>query len=490
MRGIGWLFLLFASLPCAAGDYVVLSSVSKSAYDRAAQALARHHEGAPIVPFDPADPEAVLPRLRELAPRYVAIVVHPEEIDVNSVRRILVMATKVDDDPFVDFEFAYVTGASHEEALKFVENIVRASKLQTPLRVGHSPVYGGKTPCQARDTELALGPLRFPERLVAFSPPDGKEGRDQKFVDANLKTLAGCGAILMGGHGMPWEVCSGARAEDVARVDLFPAVVFNYACHTGVTLRWLDEKFEKGDRVARFAEIEAKKSFALSMIGAGATGYVAYVNPRPAGPEMSTDFHRLLAGATLGETRRRDYDKIVLGYVGFGEKGIVPPVLKDGGRKPQRELDIVRDMMLDAATGGIAYGDPAFRPFPATPAALPQSVEAQKDGADLRVTFRVRADFVFVWCIDPFAQSAGDRRMLMKVCDRVEIPEGFEPDTVTVEAATFGETALETLPVMHALESDSGKRFLHIKLNWPQGARVSGDVEVRVRIAGKTAAGK
>ncbi|MBI2921435.1 MAG: hypothetical protein HYY18_10170 [Planctomycetes bacterium] len=486
MRAIGLLFLFVAAVPCAAGDYVVLSSVSKSAYDRAAQALAKYHEGAPIVPFDPADPEAVLPRLRELKPRYVAIVVHPDEIDVNSVRRILVMASRVDDDPFVDFEFAYVTGAGPEDALKFVENIARASKLQAPRRIGRSPVYGGNMKCSASDTELALGPLRFPERLVAFAAPDGKDGRDQKFIDANLKSLSGCGAILMGGHGMPWEICSGARAEDVAKVDLFPAVVFNYACHTGVSLRWLDEKFEKGDFVSRFAEIEAKKSFALSVVRAGATGYVAYVNPRPAGPELDIDFHRLLAGATLGETRRRDYDKIVLGYAGFGEKAIVPPVVKDGGRKPQKDLDVVRDMMLDAATGGIAYGDPAFRPFPVTPAALPQQVEAKEDGADLRVTFKVGAPFVFEWCMDPFAKAAESRTMLMKVCDRVELPEGFEPGAITVEAATCGKEKLENLPVVSALETDSGKRFLHVKVNWAYREGISGDVEVRLRISGKT----
>ncbi|NUN49839.1 MAG: hypothetical protein HUU15_13515 [Candidatus Brocadiae bacterium] len=486
MRTLGLLFLALAALPCAAGENVVLSSVNGSEFEEAARALAKHRDNAPIVPFDPADPEAVLPRLRELNPRSVAIVLRPEEIDVNSVRRILVMASKVDDDPFVDFEFAYVTGATAGDARTFVENIIRASKAQTPRRIGTAPVHGGKTPCLARDSEFVLGPLRFPERVVAFSAPDGAEGRDQTFIDANLRSLAGCGTIYMGGHGMPWEVSTGARAEDIARINLFPAVVFNYACHTGVAVRWLEETFDNGDFVARFAEIDPAKSFALSVIRSGATGYVAYVNPRPAGPELSIDFHRLLAGATLGETRRRDYDKIVLGYVGFGEKGIVPPVVKDGGRKPRKDLDVVRDMMLDAATGGIAYGDPAFRPYPATPAALPQSVRSSRDGADLRVTFRVSANFVFTWCSDPFAQAADGRGMLMKVCDRVELPQGFEPGDLTVEAASFGKDALETLPVVSAVESDAGKRFLHLKVNWAYRKGLSGDVEVRVRVKGKT----
>jgi len=43
-------------------------------------------------------------------PRFVVFVLPPEKIDVDLAHQILEMATRVDDDPFVDFEYGFVTG--------------------------------------------------------------------------------------------------------------------------------------------------------------------------------------------------------------------------------------------------------------------------------------------------------------------------------------------------------------------------------------------
>ena len=476
--------VLLLALPAAAGDYVVLSGVDeKDPYYPAATAIARFHKGADIVRFDPEHPETVLARLRELKATQVAIVVRPEQIDINSVRRFLKTAAQVDEDPLVDFDFGYITGATAEEAVRFVENIVRASKQERPRRVGQAKVQGGKSPCSASDGEYAAGSLKFPSRVLVFNPPDGEQGRDQKFIDGNLASLAGCGAIMMGGHGMPWEIGSGPRAEDIAKVNLFPAVVYNYACHTGVALRWHDWKYDKGEYVDHLATIGAEKSFALSVIHAGATGYVAYVNPRPAGPELSIDFEKMLAGATLGESRRQDYAKVVLGYLGFHEKAIAAGDVEEGHRKAAKDVDPVRDMMLDDATGGILYGDPAMRPFAPAANVLPQTVEAKREGAAIHVTFRVAAMGAGVWCWDPFVK--GEKTMAMKVCDRIELPAGFKVESVTVDGATRGKDTLTTRPVLFAEETDGGKRFLHVKVNFTYDEKQFGDIEVRVTVKGK-----
>lgn len=474
--------LLFLGTLAAPSDYVVLCGFGpKDPYYAAAQRIAAHHGTREILRFDPARPDSVLKKLRKLSPRYVAIVVHPDQIDVNTVRGFLKMATRVDDDPFVDFEFGYITGSTAADAARFVENIVRASKKKQPRKVGRVAVSGGRPRSWVAKSQLRLGKAAFPEFGLWCIAPDGKHGRDQEFLDEHMSELEGLGAIMMGGHGMPWEIGSGPHAEDVRKLELFPAVAFNYACHTGVTWRYPEWRFGGRNKV-EFEDLGQKVSFALSMIEAGITGYVAYVNPRPAGPELTIDYHRVLTGSTLGEARRRDYDKIVLGYLGYGESRIAPPVVGDGKGIPRKEFDTVRHMMLDAATGGILYGDPASRPFPQVPDGLPLRTEVVRKQRELRATIEVESQWVGAWCNDPLRGSKAKKGyMAQKVYDRIELPDGFEPKSVTVASAERGGQELEVYEPLWAIEEDRGKRYAHVKVNFERGG--TGAIEIEVVLA-------
>jgi len=471
------LALLAWASPAFADGYVVLRGVGeKDAYAEAGALLAQHHGTQHVLRFDPAKPNAVLPALRKIEPAFVAIVVRPEQIHVNTVRAILRMATQVDEDPFVDFAFGYITGASAEEAVQFVRNIIRASKTERPRKLGQASVWGGQGTSSAFDDVYAEGPLRLPRHSLRFRSPDGTS-RDQAFIDEHLASLNGCGAILMGGHGMPWELVHGPQGEDIGKLDLFPAVAFNFACHTGVTGRYPEREWKFGATTERFKEVEAKKSFALNMIRSGVTGYVAWVNPRPAGPEVHTDYARMLAGETLGATRRRDYDKIALGYLGYGEQGIVPPPWKAGQEHAAGTVDAVRHMMLDGATGGILYGDPALRPFPVTKGALPlrAALTRKEDVLAIRLSMPARASWLF--CADPFRKfPGGTNGMARKLYERFELPEDApEIKGVWVTSATQGGQELATLPVVWALEEDRGRRYLHVKAGFDYGRE--GDIE-------------
>jgi len=337
-------------------------------------------------------------------------------------------------------------------------------------------VTGGGYPAVARDSEYRSGDLVRPMRELRFKPKD-KHGRDQDFIDKQLPTLEGCGAIIMGGHGMPWEVVSGPRAEDIDKLNLFPSIAFNYACHTGVTLKYPEREYQSGDYISRIKEVEAKKSFALAMIRTGVVGYTAYVNPRPAGPEMSIDFARALAGETLGAIRRNDYAKITMGYLGFGEPGITVPDVVDGERKPRSEVDPVRHMMLEGATGGVLYGDPAYRAYEPTPDVLPLRTKTARTESTLHIAITMQGRYAYLWGADPFRRfDKKTRTMAMKLYDRVELPKDFEVEDVRITSAKWGGKDIETLSPVWAIEEDQGKRYLHVKANFARGG--SGDVTV------------
>ncbi len=172
------------------------------------------------------------------------------------MRRFLRFATTLDDDPFVDFAYGWITGETADEAVAFVKRIVKAHKAKWPERVVRASVGGSQGASQSIEGPYVVGPLSFPGRRLRFVAPEGGHGRDQAFIDEHLADVEGCGALLLGGHGMPSEIGSGPRAEDVGRLDLYPAVAFNYACYTGVTHVWPQRHSESGAYVYRLHEVE------------------------------------------------------------------------------------------------------------------------------------------------------------------------------------------------------------------------------------------
>jgi hypothetical protein len=91
--------------------YIVLSSVgSTDQYYQAAQAISTYRN-APIIQFNPDSLDLLLPILINVAPRYVAIVIKPTQLDINFVRKFLMMSTQLDSDPFSDFSYGFITGA-------------------------------------------------------------------------------------------------------------------------------------------------------------------------------------------------------------------------------------------------------------------------------------------------------------------------------------------------------------------------------------------
>ena len=127
----------------------------------------------------------------------------------------------------------------------------------------------------------------------------------------------------------------------------------------------------------------------------------------------------------MGAARRNDSAKIVLGYLGFGEPGITVPDLVDGTTTPVRDVDPVRHMMLEGATGGILYGDPAYQPFPAAREKLPLTTTTAWVDDELHITLRMDMSQCFLWGADPFRKfDPKARQMAMKLYDRVELKKG------------------------------------------------------------------
>ncbi|MCA8973209.1 MAG: hypothetical protein KDC98_00735, partial [Planctomycetes bacterium] len=469
-----------SSPAAAAADYVVLTAVAEGGpFDAAARHLVDHHRAA-LVRFDPADLDPVRAALTAAAPRHVALVMRPEQLDFAFARRFLQLATEIDDDPFVDFAFGYITGATAAEAVALARRGTARKPLQAKPR--HASVAGGAERSFVTERPQLLGRVRLDavQFYCAGEEAFPDTGRDRAFLAENLPKLEGRDTVTFIGHGWPREVHGGPDHGDLAGLDLDGAVALNVACYTGVTNGYFEDDYRRG--LIRRKEVPFEESFCLALLRTGVVGYTAYLCPRPAGPELDTDLAALVAdGVSLGEARRRDYDKTVLGFLGFGEDRLLCGPIADGGRI-SRSGDVVRDIMLEGATGGVLFGDPACIPFAGLRGAAPVAITIENNGSGLRLRARAAVTALYLQCSDPTAKWG--ETMAMKVHARVPIGERLIED-VTVDELKIGRD-VQPSRVLWAIEDDHGERFLQLKVNFPRGERMLGELKLAVRIAATT----
>lgn len=103
-------------------EYVVL--VQKAvrtdvSWGKVVDELVRKHQ-AEVVMYDSLISETLL-RLREIYPRYVAVVEKPENINREFVIDLNQMSRQVDGDIYVDFLWGIITGYDAESALRLIE---------------------------------------------------------------------------------------------------------------------------------------------------------------------------------------------------------------------------------------------------------------------------------------------------------------------------------------------------------------------------------
>jgi hypothetical protein len=452
-------------MPVAAQNYVVATTAKKGGdFDAAVRALAEHRN-AKVIRFDPKDLSDLQALLRKAGPTDCGIVIEPEKLDADLARRILMMACDLDDDPFPDFNYGFITGATGEEALNLVKRTIAREAKKVEPKVASLGVWGIKKSQQVRSTRgLYPGAPPRTEGRIADASHFPKEGRDKEFIRAFMPEFKEKSVVVLGGHGMPTEIVGGPNTKDLEAADFRDAVVLNIACYTAVTSAYFMDDYAKG--LMRREVIPLQDSFCLQVLRSGAVGYVAYLGPRPAGPELEWDVAALVSeGLSLGESRRRDYEKLVFGYLAQGLKGIHLPKTEDGA-KIVRTKDVVGGLMLEMGTTGVLFGDPAFRPFPQEEPFGPQSVETEEANGALRITICVPAAGLFVYCNDPTTSFDGAGASAMKLQARIKLGKR-KVKSVRVESFKIGERVSETR-CLFAVEEDQGERYLHVKVLVPR----------------------
>ena len=476
--------LAVAAPPRLEGYLVLLSPGDERQFAPAAEALAEMHGGR-VVEFDPARLDELLPPLRAAAPRFVVFVLPPEQIDIDLVHATLELATKVDEDLFVDFEYGFVTGRDGAAALRFVERMRAAWDREPGNRLGMMGTWeGAALPAAERQSAAAALGLDTTVRLILMSA--GEEARRAATQKA-LGDLGGHDLLMFFSHGYPDQMVGCFRGRDLRawNPQLGPAVLFNCACYNGAPGRW----FEPGaGGMMERPGAGAGESVALALLDSGLVGYFAGVDPWH-GPLNNKVFQYVADdGLSCGAAAKRMYDRLTLEF--GGERIRFGPTHE---RKFTGEGQENRRVQTAAM---IFYGDPAFVPRAGRASKLISHELRTSDSGRREIAIRVKPqvagapamlDFMLPqarWMDYHSVRSANVFKELgIELYYVVALPSDWaDLEALEVASATSGAVKLNAGAPQTMIEMTPEGRTLHVRV--PLGPMYGGNQVLQLATQG------
>ncbi|MBZ0154247.1 MAG: hypothetical protein K8J09_22195 [Planctomycetes bacterium] len=480
------------------GDYLVVRVAldAARASDRgylaaAAKAAVRHH--AITIDWDGDDFVALDHELQQRQPENVLFVLRPESLDVLRHRRILLLASKVDDDWFVDFAFGYLTAADGQGCERLWQHIEQRRERDAHggvwidlavASMDRSAVYSGAVP------ELAKA-AGFRGDQYYFGTGDAER---ETMVARALAATATADVLHFSGNGDPegiwlfpgernrdrdkhWPYAAARVGEDkdgaMPRLlaQRFRALTWNVpilwsgTCHSGA----VDRVFVEGDIVSTFGRTDCTTvhrlapthSLALSWLAAGAAGLIVPIAANHGlSASMEIDF-TLQHGSSLGEAIKSTWDDVLL--QAEGKLVLDFPVEGEPHRRGEEKV------MQGGGANRVLIGDPALRPFAATPSAAEQVVAVANDGGATVTVTRAAG-----WAPRGWDMYGVDRTRDWRVLVRVDLDAlglaavpGFAAE---VKAATPDGQDLPFTLQRCAIEHHAGRTWLHLQANAARAA--------------------
>ncbi len=481
--------------------YLVLCSVSDTSdnYYHAAKILSTYRN-AQIVTFNPETVEYLLPTLMSIAPRYVAVVVKPSELYINFIRRFMMLSTQLDSDPFSDFSYGYITGATGLDAVNFVNKIIYADTHNIenyPLSEGGYVATSLNLVYSGTDGYMTyLNPVSSSSIWLETS----NTGSGKNFFNANSFYMANKKILNIGHNGDPhmlwlfdggnstptppvWNYDStkienpayarvGLTSQDIGVLNLYPAVAFNGACHSGEPKKVMVEgdiaaTFGDTQGVVEFYTMSDTFSYCLNILKTGITGYFAPCGANNANDQGEDVYNAFLYHEPLGDIQKRSNDAVVMGFLGNapnlrvylkGTSTYSSDILASGTFDPYTYSGA--NSMLGGKANRIYFGDPLFNPYKYNHSDSLILTKTTLDSINtntfnINLTFKKPDGFYPVWDKFHFGHT--------RIYTPVELPAycGNISNFAVIDSS--GPYNL----VIHAIEHFDGKNILHIEVDIP-----------------------
>ncbi|MBI3099360.1 MAG: outer membrane protein assembly factor BamD [Planctomycetes bacterium] len=503
---------IFPSWNC----FVLSSRPEGDPWGDVAQSIALRFRGE-LLRFDPSELSSLRRRMAtyEPRPRYVSIVLPPQDLDVNLHRRMLVVSTQMDSDPFCDFAFGYITGETPDHALGLIESasLVKQHGIKKSM-IEASVISGSKSYVSEGCGSPLAEALGYSGEDVYWACVED-DPKVLPFVKANIGRLSGKGIVGLSGNGDPegiWLFHDDRNSDESKHwpfdpkkvgndpkgemprilasafrsLDLSKSVIWSGTCHSGVPCR----QFVEGDIVSTFGTVDRvteylippERGLCLAILHAKPSAFLAPIGPNH-GYSCNVEQYRALAtGMPLGDVMRTRYNEIVLAQGG----PLRPAIFRAGAP------EVHEDPMRGGGINRLLYGDPAFRPFArpgAESAAGPGLAPGRNAGGETvpsgqepppwnglaqtvnpifgREGFVVRCVVVDETSAIFWDMFGSDDAHPERVYTTVDLtPRLCEPEAVTATAKSpTGEVISLAPKCLWAIEAIDGKRVLHLQAN-------------------------
>jgi len=439
------------------GGYVIIATEKADNDYTQAIAIAKEiHPEADKMVFSPASLEVVKSKLKKLQPRYALLFMTPDEIDANFVWKWLKMASEIDDDPFVDFCYGFITGRNAKAAAAFMERIKDAAEGKLKLAGKMIDNLGSNMQAKASAFYQNRGSYMIPvfsERCSLETISHGRRG----FTKERLSSMYGAGIVHWGGHGYPDRVVDSLNGPFVQKLKLSPCIAFNGACYTGVTSTWFSMM---GGKLKK-QKVDDSKSFCLGILTNNVIAYLAALHADHGIPVYQEMEYMATTGASLGEIIKHTYDGVVLG---------------NGGKLPHfgtlTEGMILnwspKDIMLNGTATRVLFGDPAYVPIKAF-SSKPFDIKTSIKDGELEIVATLvnpvlKSTYTDTYHSDmSITQQFNDRALLF-----FGLPNGWDTvKKVSISDVTVNDKLIKHKLVGYAVERDGKVSMLHIQIDLP-----------------------
>jgi hypothetical protein len=452
--------------PPADGKYLVLVDPGPGdAYLPAARKLAEFHKGE-VIRFDPAKLDDAFVTLKERRPDCVAFVLPPAKIDVDLCHEILARSTHLDDDPFADFEYAFVTGRDGKAAERFVDHIKAAWDRKYGRTVTMFGSWEGALP-PAKAAPSALKALKADGEMRFVRNSDNASVRSTA-AEAGLAAARDKDLLLFFSHGYPDEMVKCFRAPDLKDWKTNGSVLVNCACYNGAPGRWFAPS-ELG--VRDMGVVKPDDSVCLAVLDSGVAAYVAGIDPWHGPLAFQMTGYLFDDGMRLGQAAKMMHDRLALAF--RPDPVAFEPTLKN----PKRFAGEGVSNRRHNGAGMIVYGDPAFAPFAANASrTITAEVDAEaKDHCRLRIRVGKQIDgppaedFMLPMSrlLDYYSVRTADalKEASPEVYRVIDLPAGVEmAPALAVKSAKCGKADVPTKAVETVIETTPHGRRLHVRV--------------------------
>jgi len=357
--------------------YVIVTDANgesgQDSYSRVVEELAKLRNPSAILNLDADGLKGLASELQTLKPDYVAFVVHPERIEDNFVGAVFAELTALDDDPYLDCAYGYITGATPQDALRLVRNTAdaQAKPNHTPKKfvaIGHTFAQNDLAPFAVQEANRYKA---YGYQTAQINPIDNSAEWNRK-AKQEIQKLNSASLVFLAGHGMGDMSCA-IPGDEYGRMRLQSAIVVNGTCHSAVT----NIRHDSMDRfwTIQTNQINPEQSVCLNFIKAGAVGQFASTASSSWTNVAFTITKFFNEGRSLGEALQESLnDKIR--NAGIKNVRIIP--FQDGQKSPQALSENENPGAIQSISRVILIGDPAYRPFPQKFVRVP-SISQSKD---------------------------------------------------------------------------------------------------------------